>query len=238
MNKENYILKTENLVAGYGEHIVLNEVSFVLEKGEILVIIGQNGSGKSTLLKTLSGLIRKKSGNTWLKKQSGNNILPHQFVRNGISYFTQGGLIMPALSVLEHLELAALQSGFKPEKTSFNNTFAEFPKLKELLKQKAGNLSGGERQLLSFGILLMQRTDIWLLDEPTAGLSPDMVQFSADFLRRKNYEGITMLIVEHNMDVAFGLATHIVVAKAGKLTKKFNHSEFSDKNFLNKIVYN
>lgn len=238
MYNGNYILKTENFAVGYGEHIVLSDISFVLEKGEVLAIIGQNGSGKSTLLKTLSGLILKKAGNTWLKKQSGNTILPHQMVRKGISYFTQGGLIMPALTVQEHLKLAGMQVGKKNEKTCFDNTFSVFPKLKEILKQRAGNLSGGQRQMLSFGILIMQGTDTWLLDEPTAGLSPDMVQFTADFLQRKNREGITMLIVEHNMDVAFSLATHIIVAKTGNLSQKFNQSEFSDKNFLNKIVYN
>lgn len=231
-------MKTEYLVVGYREHTVLTDVSFNLEKGEVLIIIGQNGSGKSTLLKTLSGLLLKKAGNTWLKNQSGNNIQPHQLVRKGISYFAQGGLIMPALTVQEHLELAAMQAGIKPEKTAFDKTFAVFPKLKEMQKQRAGNLSGGERQMLSFGILMMQGTDTWLLDEPTAGLSPDMVQFTADFLQRKNREGVTMLLVEHNMDVAFRLATHIVVAKAGMLTQKFNQSEFSDMNFLNNIVYN
>ena len=231
-------MKTENLAAGYGGHTVLTDVSFGIEKGDVLVIIGQNGSGKSTLLKTLSGLLPKKAGSIWLKNNNGNQIQPHQLVRKGISYFTQGGLVMPALTVREHLDLAAMQSNRKLGKTAFDVTFTEFPKIKEMQHQRAGNLSGGERQMLSFAILLTQQTDTWLLDEPTAGLSPDMVRFTADYLQCKNSEGITMLLVEHNMTVAFQLATHITVAKEGTLTQQFTRQEFLQKDYLDKVFYN
>jgi branched-chain amino acid transport system ATP-binding protein len=232
------ILKTENLAAGYGDHTVLSEVSFELQKGEVLVIIGQNGSGKSTLLKTVSGLLPKKAGSIHLNSRNETHIPPHEMMAKGISFFVQGGLIMPALTVQEHLELAAMQTGRKLQKTTLYNTFAEFPRLKEMQKQRAGNLSGGERQMLSFGILMMQETKTWLLDEPTAGLSPAMVQFTADFLQKKNSDGVTMLLVEHNMDVAFKLATHIAVTKDATLTRKFDQTEFLQKDFLDKIVYN
>ncbi len=238
MPKPNSILKTENLAAGYGSHTVLSDVSFELERGEVLVVIGQNGSGKSTLLKTISGLLPKKAGSIHLNNRTETNIAPHELAAKNISYFLQGGLIMPALTVQEHLELAAMRTGRKLQKTTSDNTFAEFPRLKEMQKQRAGNLSGGERQMLSFGILLMQETQTWLLDEPTAGLSPNMVQFTADFLRKKNHEGITLLLVEHNMEVAFKLASHIAVAKNATLTRKFDKPEFLQKDFLDKIVYN
>lgn len=238
MHNNNIIFKAENLTVGYGDQIVLTDVSFSLGKGEVLVILGQNGSGKSTLLKTLSGLLPKKAGNIWLKSNNQSQIQSHQLVKKGISYFTQGGLVIPALTVEEHLELAAMLADRKLRKTDFDNTFAEFPKLKEMKKQRAGNLSGGERQMLSFAILLMQGTTTWLLDEPTSGLSPAMVQFTANFLQRKNREGITLLLVEHNMAVAFQLATHITIAKEGTLTQKFSEQEFKEKGFLAKIVYN
>lgn len=238
MPEHSTILKTENLAAGYNDHTVLSEVSFELQKGEVLVIIGQNGSGKSTLLKTISGLLPKKAGLVYLNNRTETSISPHKLAANGISYFVQGGLIMPALTVQEHLELAAMQTGRKLQKTTLDNTFAEFPRLKEMQKQRAGNLSGGERQMLSFGILMMQETQTWLLDEPTAGLSPAMVKFTADFLQKKNREGVTMLLVEHNMEVAFNLASHIAVTKDATLTRKFDQPEFLQKDFLDKIVYN
>lgn len=238
MAEHTTILKTQDLSAGYGNHTVLKDVCFDLQKGEVLVIIGQNGSGKSTLLRTISGLLPKKAGSIYINNRTEPSIAPHELVTNGISYFVQGGLIMPSLTVQEHLELAAMQTGRKLENTTLNNTFAQFPKLKEMQKQKAGNLSGGERQMLSFGILLMQETQTWLLDEPTAGLSPALVQFTADFLRKKNLEGITMLLVEHNMEVAFKLASHIAVTKDATLTRKFDQPEFLQKDFLDNIVYN
>jgi len=232
------ILKTEKLAAGYGDHTVLTEVSFDLLKGEFMVIIGQNGSGKSTLLKTISGLLPQKGGSVWINNLHEKHIASHCLVQKSISYFVQGGLIMPSLTVREHLELAAMQTGRKLQKTTLDDTFAEFPRLKEMQKQMAGNLSGGERQMLSFGILLVQETQTWLLDEPTAGLSPAMVQFTADFLQKKNIGGVTMLLVEHNMEVAFKLASHIAVTKDASLTQKFDQPEFLQKDFLDKIVYN
>lgn len=238
MHNDNIILKVENLTVGYGDHAVLTDVSFDLGKGEILVILGQNGSGKSTLLKTLIGLLPKKAGNIWLKSNNESQIQSHQLVKKGISYFTQGGLVIPSLTVREHLELASMKAGRKLGKTAFEVTFDEFPKLEEMQNQRAGNLSGGERQMLSFGILLMQGTDTWLLDEPTAGLAPALVQFTADFLYRKNSEGVTILLVEHNMEVAFNLATNIAVTKEGRLTGKFAEDTFKQKDFLNKYIYN
>lgn len=238
MLNDNSILRTENLAAGYNNNLVLSNVSFSLEKSEILVIIGQNGSGKSTLLKSLSGLVNPVSGFVWLKNQHGNNIKPHQLIKRGFSFFTQGGLIMPDLTVQEHLCLAAAHNPGKLQKTTLDSTFAEFSNLKEMQTQRAGNLSGGERQILSLAILSMQQTDTWFLDEPTAGLSPDLVNLTTDFLFRKNREGITMLLVEHNMEVAFQLATHITIAKEGTLSPKFNRHQFTKADFLDNFVYN
>lgn len=238
MFKSVNILNVENLDAGYGNNIVLKNVSFTLDKGEVLVVIGQNGSGKSTLLKILTGILAKKEGKIFFKQELQKNIRTENLIQNGISYFMQGGLIMPELTVMEHLHLAAINKGTGSGNTKIESIFFEFPNLKELKYNKTGNLSGGEKQMLSFAILMMQNTNTWLLDEPTSGLAPDMVQFTTDFLNRKNGEGITMLIVEHNIEVAFRLASHIVVAKDETLTKKYNQSEFLKVDFLDKIVYN
>jgi len=236
MVKDNTIMKVVELCAGYGDHMVLQNVSFDLKQGECLGIIGQNGSGKSTLLKALFGLIQMQNGNVFYKDKRLNGIVPHRMIKLGISYFLQGGLVMPELTVLDHLILSTMQGS---KKNSLESILRDFPKIVPLLNQPAGNLSGGERQLLSCSMLLAQGTELWLLDEPTAGLSPDHVEFTRDFLFRKNREeGITMLIVEHNLEVATQLASQIVVARDGTLTQKFNEQEFLSKDFSNKYIYN
>lgn len=239
MSNERNILEVKNLAAGYPGNTVLQNVSLTLKAGEILGIIGQNGSGKSTLVKTICGLLSKKSGQIQFEGQPLNGTAPHEFTRKGISYFAQGGLIMPALSVQEHLQLAGSHKAGKLRKTHFDDTFATFPILKEMKDKRAGNLSGGERQMLSFAILLMQDTRIWFLDEPTAGLAPEMVAFTTDFLKKANKEwGITMLLVEHNMEVAFQLASKVVITKEGTLTQPFQREDFLKENFLIRFVYN
>lgn len=239
MSNERNILEVKNLAAGYPGNTVLQNVNLTLKAVEILGIIGQNGSGKSTLVKTIYGLLPNKSGQIDYNGQQLNGIAPHEMIRKGISYFAQGGLIMPALSVQEHLQLAGSHKAGKLRKTHFDDIFAAFPKLKDMENKRAGNLSGGERQMLSFAILLMQDTRMWLLDEPTAGLSPEMVVFTTDFLKKANQDrGITMLLVEHNMEVAFQLATEIAITKEGTLTTPFRKEDFLKEGFLNNFVYN
>jgi len=237
MSEPPCIWKTENLSAGYGDEDVLSGVSISVQEGMVLVIIGQNGSGKSTFLRTLSGMLERRQGEIWLHQQKQLRIEPHRLARKGVSFFIQGSLVIPELTVAEHLRLAGMQGGKKPWETNLDLVLKEFPQLKDLLLQRAGNLSGGERQVLSFAILLLQQTRCWLLDEPTAGLSPDLVGQTTAYLARKSREGITMLLVEHNMDVAFALATHIVIAKGGCLTRMFPRTEFLRKDFLEEHLY-
>ncbi len=239
MNERRTILEVNNLDAGYPGNLVLRDVNFTLKEREILAIIGQNGSGKSTLVKTICGLLLKKGGQIHFKGEQLNNTAPHELTGMGISYFAQGGLVMPALTVQEHLQLAGLKRAGKHQKGHFQDAFALFPKLMDMRKKRAGNLSGGERQMLSFATLLMQDTSTWLLDEPTAGLAPEMVDFTIDFLMKANQErGITMLLVEHNMEVAFQLASHVAITKEGTLTQKFTGQEFLQKDYLDKIFFN
>ncbi len=239
MNSKGEILRVDSFKAGYADNVILQDVSFGLNAGEVLVIIGQNGSGKSTLLKSLCGVIPRKGGNFFFNGKELDNVSPYKLSKLGISYMVQEGLIMPALTIYEHFELASPNGSSKKQHKAFQEAFDIFPKLYELRDKKAGNLSGGERQMLSFGILLIQGTSIWFLDEPTAGLSPSIVEFTTSFLQKKNKEEeITMLVVEHNMGVAFKLASHIAVTKNGTLTKKFPELDFKTGDFLNRIVYN
>ena len=234
----NDILKLENLNIGYAENEVLKNINFSIDEGEVLAVVGQNGSGKSTLLKAISGLNPEISGNISIGNNHSTDQVPGKNGTMGISHFIQGGLIMPTLTVEEHLVLAAQHghnghNGHNGYNGHGNGTvFDHFPVLRTKQKQLAGNLSGGERQLLSLGMLLTQDAKIWLLDEPTAGLSPGMVNTTKEFLQHKKQQrDVTMLLVEHNMDVAFDLADHIVVATEGTLTRKYNRDEFLNHDF-------
>jgi len=233
------ILTIDRLTVGYGPKTVLHNVSLNLNKGEVLAIIGQNGSGKSTLLKAIGGLVAHQAGKVMYKDEALPSLHPHILIRKGISSFLQGGLVMPTLSVEEHYELAARQCAKILDKKLLDMIEGHFPALKVLRKQRAGNLSGGERQMLSFGIFLVQDTTTWLLDEPTAGLAPEVVDLTVRFLEQKKQEdGISMLLVEHNMDAAFRLASRVVIAKGGTLTRKFRPEEFNQEKFLETFLYN
>uniref|UniRef100_B3ENC8 ABC transporter-related protein n=1 Tax=Chlorobium phaeobacteroides (strain BS1) TaxID=331678 RepID=B3ENC8_CHLPB len=233
------ILKIDHLSVGYGQKTVLQNASLSLNKGEVLAIIGQNGSGKSTLLKAIGGLVALKTGKVMYKDESLPPLHPHILIKKGISSFLQGGLILPALTVEEHFVLAARQCAKNLDEKLSDMIYDHFPSLKELRMHRAGNLSGGERQMLSFGILLVHDTKTWLLDEPTAGLAPEIVDFTVRFLEHKKREdGISMLLVEHNMDVAFRLASQVIIAKGGSLTRKFAPEEFNKETFLETFVYN
>lgn len=239
MKNETNILQVTDLTTGYGDNTVLQNVSFQIEQGEVLAIIGQNGSGKSTLLKSLAGFLPLKNGSLKYNGENIKSLKPHTLVKQGISCFLQGGLVIPSLTIKEHLELATSQTGKNLNNGVCDKVHEHFPKLKSLMDTRAGNLSGGERQMLSFAILMVQETKLWLLDEPTAGLSPEMVIFSSNFLIKKNKEeNITMLLIEHNIDVAFHLASHVIVVKNGSVSRKFEEPEFKSKNFLNESVYN
>ncbi len=238
MSKQQHILDVRNLSVGYSGHIVLQNVNFNLEHGEILAIIGQNGSGKSTLLKTVCGLLPKKAGEIFHNGHRQNDIEPHKLTRIGLSYFAQGGLIMPTLTVREHLELAGSHQHANQNESLLEEVLSEFPSLRPIQKKLAGNLSGGERKMLSLAVLIMQGTTTWILDEPTAGLSPSMVLFMADFLLKKNREGITVLLVEHNTEVVLNIASHIVATKDDTITMKFDKKVFLQKDFLNKLIFN
>lgn len=208
------ILEATGLSAGYNSTPVIQDITFKIKRGEILALIGPNGGGKSTLLKSLTGQLSPLCGAIRIDGQLKDQTSLKQFAGRSFSYFLQGGLIMPELTVREHLQLTARS----PNKLRFllEMIYSEFPVLRSMNKQKAGNLSGGERQILSFGMLLMQRTTLWFMDEPFAGLSPEMVQFTIEFLERKNKEdNITMILAEHHLQAVAKLSTSIALIKDG-----------------------
>ena len=235
----NEILKIQNLSSGYNGNRVLMDISLSLSAGEVLAVIGQNGSGKSTFLKTIARIIKDNTGNIFFADMSLNNKNTWDLKQLGISLFFQGGMVFPTMKVSEHFELA-LSSKTKSEAAILKQEcFTYFPALSNCMDKRGGNLSGGQRQMLSFAMLLSQETKCWLLDEPTAGLSPEAVKEAVVFLKKMKDQGDkTMILVEHNYTVAFELADYVAIIKEGKLYNSFSKQEFEADNFLNQHLYN
>jgi ABC-type branched-subunit amino acid transport system ATPase component len=235
----NTTLTIKNLTAGYGSKPVLHDISLTVEKGEVLSVIGQNGCGKSTLLKTIARITTDNSGDLYFANVNLNNKNTWDLKQLGISFFVQGGMVFPTLKVKEHFELALRDKTKKEVAIILSECYASFPALTEISEKRGGNLSGGQRQMLSFAMLLSQQTNCWLLDEPTAGLSPEAVENAILFLQKIKQNGqITMILVEHNYKVAFQLADHVAIIKEGKLYDSFSKEEFQKEDFLDKHLYN
>jgi ABC-type branched-subunit amino acid transport system ATPase component len=233
------LLHIENLSSGYNGKTVFQNISFSVNKGEVLAVIGQNGCGKSTLLKTIARIITDNAGNISFAGVKLNNKNTWDLKQLGISWFVQGGMVFPTMKVSEHFELA-LKNKNKAEAVSIQEEcLTYFPALENYMNKRGGNLSGGLRQMLSFAMLLCQQTSCWLLDEPTAGLAPESVKEAVEFLEKmKRQTNKTMILVEHNYQVAFELADHVAIIKEGKLYDSFPKTEFQKENFLTTHLYN
>ncbi len=233
-------LQIENLSAGYNNKLVLENISFDVNKGEVLAIAGQNGCGKSTLLKTIARIITDNSGNINFEDTNLNNKNTWDLKQIGISWFVQGGMIFQTMTVSEHFELVLKDKSKKEAIIIKEECLSYFPSLLNYMDKRGGNLSGGQRQMLSFAMLLAQQTDCWLLDEPTAGLAPNIVNDALEFLikMKKQQKQKTMIMVEHNYNVAFELADNVAIIKEGKLYNIFPKKEFLKDNFLNLHLYN
>ena len=235
----NNLLIVDNLNSGYNGKIVLHNFSLSVNEGEVLAVIGQNGCGKSTLLKTIARIITDNSGNIIFANTNLNKKNTWNLKQIGISLFVQGGMVFPNLKVSEHFDLSLKDRSTKEAITIKEECFSYFPVLANLLEKRGGNLSGGQRQMLSFAMLLSQQTKCWLLDEPTAGLSPVAVNNVIEFLKKMIKEkNKTVILVEHNYLVAFELANQVAIIKEGLLYNIYPKSEFHKENFLNDNLYN
>jgi len=233
------LLHIENLSSGYNGKTVLQNISISLAKGEVLSVIGQNGCGKSTLLKTIARIITDNAGNIFFAGVNLNNKNTWDLKQLGISWFVQGGMVFPTMKVSEHFELALKDKNKTEAALIKEECLSYFPALVSYMDKRGGNLSGGQRQTLSFAMLLAQQTQCWLLDEPTAGLAPEAVKEAVAFLKKmKQDSNRTMILVEHNYQVAFELADHVAIIKEGKLFDSFPKAEFQKKDFLNTHLYN
>ncbi|WP_406678764.1 ABC transporter ATP-binding protein [Moorella sp. ACPs] len=213
------LLKVENLNVYYGAIHALKGISLEVNEGEIVTLIGANGAGKSTTLKTISGLLHPQSGTITYRGQNINGLPAQAIVKMGISQVPEGRRIFPNLTVRENLELGAyIHRDREGINKSMQEVFRRFPRLKERQKQMAGTLSGGEQQMLAIGRALMSRPKLMLLDEPSMGLAPILVQEIFNIIREINEQGTTILLVEQNANMALSVAHRGYVLETGRIT--------------------
>ena len=220
------MLEVTNLNVYYDNIRALKDVSFSVEEGEIMTLIGANGAGKTTTLLTLSGLKRAQSGTIRFLGKDITKTTPQSRVAMGISQSPEGRRVFPGLTVLENLEMGAY---LRKDDISgdMEKVFSYFPRLKERKKQSAGTLSGGEQQMLAMGRALMSRPKLMLLDEPSMGLSPLLVSEIFEIIRRLNENGTTILLVEQNAALALKLAHRAAVMETGRIVLAGTGEELS-----------
>lgn len=213
------LLRIENVYAAYGKLEVLRGVSFSLKPGELVALIGPNGAGKSTLLKVISGFLFPSTGRIVFDNDDITPLSTHLRIRKGIGYCLQGGRVFPNLTVIENLKIASISPGIDQKTDNFEEIFSLFPILKSMLYKRAGLLSGGERQMLAIAVALVRRPRVLLLDEPSAGLSPKIVQEVLAKIHEIRVKlGMSILLVEQNVGQALKVTDRAVVLINGEVT--------------------
>ena len=202
----------------YKELQALWEISLEVNEGEIVALVGPNGAGKTTTLNTISGLLRYASGEIRFLNQSLRKLPPHKIVELGISQVPESGKIFTSMSVLENLELGAfVPSARKVRAQTLQRVYDIFPRLAERYSQQAGTLSGGERQMLAISRALMSRPKLLMLDEPSFGLAPILVEQMFELIKKINQQGVTILLVEQNIQAALDLAHRAYLLENGRI---------------------
>jgi branched-chain amino acid transport system ATP-binding protein len=212
------MLKVNGIDVFYGNIHALKGVSLEINEGEIVTLIGANGAGKSTLLKTLSGLLKPKSGTVEYLGKSISGKAPQSIVKAGISHVPEGRRVFANMSVEENLELGAyLRKDSKEIRKDIQSVYELFPRLQERRKQFSGTLSGGEQQMLAMGRAIMAKPKLLLLDEPSMGLAPLMVKTIFQIIEKINQDGTTILLVEQNANMALSVADRAYVIETGRV---------------------
>ena len=219
------MLKVDNINVYYGNIHAIKDVSFEVNEGEIVTLIGANGAGKSTILKTVSGLLRTKTGDVILKGESIKSVAPHKIVGKGLAHVPEGRRVFLAMSVEENLEMGAYTQPASSIAPNMQEVFQWFPRLKERRRQMAGTLSGGEQQMLAMGRAMMSGAKVLLLDEPSMGLSPLLVKEIFEIITELNKRGMTILLVEQNAQMALSVAQRAYVLETGRIIMQGSAAE-------------
>ena len=213
------ILKVNNINVYYGAIHAIKGISFNVEEGEIVTLIGANGAGKSTTLNTISGLLRSKTGDISFMGSSIAKMSPNKIVQNGLVMVPEGRRIFLGLTVEENLEMGAYTRPKSEIKDSMEQVYELFPRLKERRSQIGGTLSGGEQQMLAMGRALMAKPKLMMLDEPSMGLAPLLVDLIFEIIADLHKAGSTILLVEQNAQAALSIADRAYVLETGKIIK-------------------
>ena len=211
------MLTVDNINVYYGAIHAVKDVSFQVNQGEIVTLIGANGAGKSTILQTVSGLLRAKTGAVTFLGQSLATVPPHKIVERGLAHVPEGRRVFLQMTVQETLEMGAYTQPRGSVAADLDMVFALFPRLLERRKQVSGTLSGGEQQMLAMGRALMSHPKLLMLDEPSMGLAPLLVEQIFDIIREMHKNGTTILLVEQNAQMALSVADRAYVLETGSI---------------------
>ena len=223
------ILELNDVHSYYGNIHALKGISLTVDKGEIVTLIGSNGAGKTTTLRTIQGLIRPRQGSITLEGEELTKLPAHEVNRRGICQSPEGRLIFPRMTVLENLEMGAFTRTDQANiGHDLERVFSLFPRLKERVKQKGGTLSGGEQQMLAMARAMMGNPRILLLDEPSMGLAPLLVETIFDTIVALNKQGITILLVEQNARMALSIANRGYVLQTGEIRLQGDAAKLRD----------
>ena len=228
------ILKVDNINVYYGAIHAIKGVSFHVDRGEVVTLIGANGAGKSTTLQTISGLLRSRTGSVEFLGENITRLPPHKIVERGLAQVPEGRRIFLQMTVQENLEMGAYTRSGSGVDEDLEKVFAQFPRLKERRRQVAGTLSGGEQQMLAIGRALMSSPKLLMLDEPSMGLAPILVEQIFDIIRRLHENGTTILLVEQNAQMALSVADRAYVMETGSISLSGTGKELAESDQVKK----
>ena len=228
------ILNVDNINVYYGAIHAIKGVSFHVDRGEVVTLIGANGAGKSTTLQTISGLLRSRTGSVEFLGENISRLPPHKIVELGLAQVPEGRRIFLQMTVQENLEMGAYTRSGSGVDEDLEKVFAQFPRLKERRRQVAGTLSGGEQQMLAIGRALMSSPKLLMLDEPSMGLAPILVEQIFDIIRRLHENGTTILLVEQNAQMALSVADRAYVMETGSISLSGTGRELAESDQVKK----
>ncbi len=227
------ILKVQDMNVYYGAIHAIKGISFEVNEGEVVTLIGANGAGKTTTLQTISGLLRSKTGSIVFLGENISHVPAHKLVERGLVQVPEGRRIFLQMTVQENLDMGAFTAK-GDSSAAMEQIFQQFPRLKERRKQIAGTLSGGEQQMLAMGRALMSHPKLMMLDEPSMGLSPILVEFIFDIVRELHSNGVTILLVEQNAQMALSVADRAYFMETGTITLSGTGKELAESEAVKK----